>query len=150
QRGDGFDASTKADATDPWLELATGALRPSAWLGLDRVTPSSLAIVAGLIAAIFVAATWYAVARAAAGLRPRGRVIAGCALLGLGSLVVGAKLWLIAGYGSSVPFLDEWLHPMFTFLPYSWGDLSWHDLMRPHNEHRLFLSRILALALLGA
>jgi hypothetical protein len=64
-------------------------------------------------------------------------------------IVVGARLWLIANYGSSLPILDQWDgEAAFLFKPWLGGTLHWPDLFTPHNEHRIVLSRILALGLL--
>lgn len=72
------------------------------------------------------------------------------ALAGALAMIVGAKLWLIAGYGSSTPFWDEWVEPVSLFRPYLAGQLSIHDLLAAHNEHRIFLTRLVALALFVA
>ncbi|MBV8837579.1 MAG: hypothetical protein JO000_13640 [Alphaproteobacteria bacterium] len=71
-------------------------------------------------------------------------------LAGALSLVLGAKLWLIAGYGSSTPFWDEWLEAPQIFRPYLTGELSLGGLVAAHNEHRIVLTRLVALALFAA
>src|SRR5437868_3552495 len=76
---------------------------------------------------------------------PRALAIAGAL-----AIILGAKLWLIAGYGSSTPFWDEWVEPGTLFRPYLTGQLSIHNLLAAHNEHRIFLTRLVALALLVA
>jgi hypothetical protein len=63
-------------------------------------------------------------------------------------IVVGARLWLVFLYGSPVPILDQWDGEGATLLkPWVEGTLRLSDLFQPHNEHRIFLSRVLALGL---
>jgi hypothetical protein len=67
-----------------------------------------------------------------------------CALV-----VIGTKCWMIAGYGSPTPFWDQWdaeaagLYPNFLS-----GTLSFSDLIAPHNEHRILMTRLWSLLLL--
>ena len=62
--------------------------------------------------------------------------------------VVGARFWLISVFGSPLPFLDQWDAEAATlFKPWLEGTLRWTDLFVPHNEHRIVLSRLLALGL---
>jgi len=70
--------------------------------------------------------------------------------LALFLIVVGAKLWLIFLYGSPVPIMDQWDGEGATlFKPWLEGTLHLSDLFQPHNEHRIVLSRLLALGLLA-
>lgn len=63
--------------------------------------------------------------------------------------ILGAKLVLIDCYGSNVPFWDQWdSEADFLYRPYLTGDLSFFDLLKPHNEHRILASKLLALFLL--
>lgn len=64
-------------------------------------------------------------------------------------MVLGAKLWLIASYGSSTPFWDQWDEAAKLFRPYVTGDLKLTDLFAAHNEHRIFLTRLFHLAQFG-
>jgi hypothetical protein len=74
---------------------------------------------------------------------PRLLCFAGTALS-----VVGARLWLMSRYASSLPINDQWDGEGFNLLkPWSNGTLSFADLFAPHNEHRIFFSRLLTLAL---
>jgi hypothetical protein len=69
--------------------------------------------------------------------------------LALFLIVVGARLWLISLYGTPVPILDQWDgEGAFLFKP--WLEGTWHigDFFQPHNEHRIVLARLMALALL--
>ena len=64
-------------------------------------------------------------------------------------VVVGARLWLVALFGSSMPILDQWDDEGGRiFKPYLEGTLRVGDLFVAHNEHRPVLSRLLALLLL--
>jgi hypothetical protein len=70
--------------------------------------------------------------------------------LALFLVVVGAKLWLVFLYGSPVPIMDQWDGEGATlFKPWLEGTLHLSDLFQPHNEHRIVLSRLLALGLLA-
>jgi hypothetical protein len=58
--------------------------------------------------------------------------------LALFLIVVGARLWLVSLYGSSVPFMDQWDDEGATlFKPWLEGTLRLSDLFQPHNEHRI-------------
>ncbi len=61
---------------------------------------------------------------------------------------LGAKLWLIHRFGSSLPIWDGWEEAPYAYMPFFHGRLSWHDLFAPHNEHRIFFTRIYGLVLL--
>jgi hypothetical protein len=64
-------------------------------------------------------------------------------------IILGARLWVINNFGSSVPYWDQWNTPAaFLFLPWFNDTLIWSDLFAPHNEHRVFFTRILDLLLL--
>lgn len=70
--------------------------------------------------------------------------------LALFLIVVGARLWLVFLYGSPVPFMDQWDGEGATlFKPWLEGTLRLSDFFQPHNEHRIVLSRLLALGLLA-
>ena len=80
-------------------------------------------------------------------LNPGGRVlVCGVGLAGCLAVILGAKLWLIAAYGSSTPFWDQWDEAAKLFRPYVTGDLKLADLFAAHNEHRIVLTRLLHLA----
>jgi hypothetical protein len=74
----------------------------------------------------------------------KGSSIAACLLA-----VVGAKFWLINAFGSETPFLDEWTSVAERiFKPFMDGALRISDLVDYSNEHRVFMTRIVALVLL--
>lgn len=67
------------------------------------------------------------------------------------ALLFGIKLWLIATYGNATPFWDQWgAEAAGLYKPVLEGTLRWGNLFAPHNEHRIFTTRLLALALLAA
>jgi hypothetical protein len=62
--------------------------------------------------------------------------------------IMGARLWLISRYASSIAIQDQWDGEGFNLLkPWADGTLKFADLFAPHNEHRIFFSRLLTLAL---
>ena len=68
----------------------------------------------------------------------------------LALIVFGARLWLISKFGSSMPIHDQWDGEARTlFKPFLDGTLRLADFFTAHNEHRIALSRLLALGLLN-
>jgi hypothetical protein len=79
------------------------------------------------------------------------RVLGWLPWIALFCTIVGARLWLISIFGSPLPFLDQWdAEAAFLFKPWLENTLRWPDLFAPHNEHRIVLTRLLALGLLQA
>lgn len=71
------------------------------------------------------------------------------ASLALFLIILGSKLWLIHQYGSDLPFWDQWnAEAGDIFIPYFNRTLSFLDFFKPHNEHRLFFTRILTMGLM--
>ena len=69
--------------------------------------------------------------------------------LSLFLVILGAKLWLIHQAATSLPLLDQWDgEGADVFLPWLQGHLSFADLLRGHNEHRILFTRLLDLGLL--
>jgi hypothetical protein len=63
-------------------------------------------------------------------------------------LVCGARFWLVDTCGSSVPFWDQWdAEGEALFAPLLQGNLPLSHFFAPHNEHRIVLTRLLALGL---
>jgi hypothetical protein len=60
--------------------------------------------------------------------------------------IFGAKLWLIQIYASGLPYWDQWDEARRLIQPWLDGKLTWTALFEPHNEHRIFFTRILDLA----
>ena len=67
------------------------------------------------------------------------------------AVVLAVQLALVAGAGTDIPFQDQWdaegrlLYPV-------WRDGTWHsaDFFHAHNEHRIFWTRALDVALFSA
>ncbi|BBZ44569.1 hypothetical protein [Mycobacterium parmense] len=67
-------------------------------------------------------------------------------LIAVACAVFGAKLMVISALGSPMPLLDQWdAEASRLYSPYLKGVLSFADLFAPHNEHRIFVARVLAL-----
>lgn len=64
-------------------------------------------------------------------------------------VILGARLWLIRAFGSDIPYYDQWLaEALNLYIPYFDGSISWIHWFQPHNEHRIFLTRVIMLPLL--
>lgn len=64
------------------------------------------------------------------------------------AVVAGARLWLVATYGSATPYWDQWdAEADRLYKPYLEGNLDPADLLAHHNEHRILASRLWALLL---
>src|SRR5215471_8184894 len=80
---------------------------------------------------------------------PPARLHAVLLAVALGLLIIGARWYLIGTYGTDVPWMDQWdAEGQGLYLPSHAGTLSLHDLFAPHNEHRIFFTRVVALGLL--
>jgi len=70
-------------------------------------------------------------------------------LFAIALVIFGARLWVIYNFGSSIPFWDQWgAEAANLYLPWLNGNLTFNHLFGPHNEHRIFFTRILSLLLL--
>ena len=63
-------------------------------------------------------------------------------------VVLGAKLWVIQMYGTALPYWDQWDEARLFFKPWLEGSLTWGAWFAPHNEHRIFFTRLLDLLVL--
>lgn len=145
---------TDPDATAPSLKLTPACLdERSAWYSLSSVTPLSLALATSAFLVLIVAAIAILAAetpmRAAGATVTRWSPVMWLAVLFL--LVVSAKLLLLHVYPARVPYLDQWdAEAAGVYIPFDEGCLSWRQMVSFHNEHRIFLTRLLALGLLMA
>jgi len=65
------------------------------------------------------------------------------------SILFGVQLWLISTNGNATPFWDQWdAEANGLYRPYLNHTLTFRQLLQPHNEHRIFTTRLLALVLL--
>jgi hypothetical protein len=62
--------------------------------------------------------------------------------------ILATKLILISIFANVSPYYDQWTAETPLYRAYLDGRLSWHEMLAPHNEHRIFFSRLLFLALL--
>lgn len=69
-------------------------------------------------------------------------------LTALSLVIIGAKLWLIQAYGTPVPYGDQWVEAEHFLQPWVEGRLTWAAWFAPHNEHRIFFTRLLDLVCL--
>jgi hypothetical protein len=66
-------------------------------------------------------------------------------------MIVGVRFWMIGRFGSDLPFWDQWdAEAAGLFKPFYDGTLGLRNWFAAHNEHRVFFSRLLALALVLA
>lgn len=71
-------------------------------------------------------------------------------LAAAGLLILGAKFFLVHSYGSPLPAWDQWQAEGDRLIrPWLAGELGWADLLARHNEHRILLTRLFVLLLLG-
>lgn len=69
--------------------------------------------------------------------------------IGLFAIILAAKLALIAHFGNSTPFWDQWsAQAKRPFIPFLEGNLQPGSLFNAANEHRIFFTRIFTLGLL--
>jgi hypothetical protein len=62
--------------------------------------------------------------------------------------VAGVQLWLVARAGTDIPFYDQWgVEGRWLYPAWLDGTLRFFDLLRPHNEHHIFWTNLLNLAL---
>jgi hypothetical protein len=62
--------------------------------------------------------------------------------------ILGEKLIFIDKYGSDLPFWDQWdAEGDNLYRPYVENRLTAKDFFSPHNEHRIFFTRVLGIAL---
>lgn len=158
QEGDVTRVVTTPGANDPFLFAAFGCLdRPSFLESLSLVTPTTLALAAGA-AVLLLAACVVVIGGAARGRGANAGVLhasdtpwrlAAFWMAALFLMVFSAKLLLMRQYPLTVPYWDQWdAEARGLFLPFSECSLSWSQMFYLHNEHRVFFTRLLALALL--
>jgi hypothetical protein len=79
------------------------------------------------------------------------RALRGLLCVALFLVIIGARFWTIGEFGSDLPFWDQWdAEAKDLYIPYFEGKLTIEDCFAPHNEHRVFFSRVLSLVLLIA
>ena len=74
-----------------------------------------------------------------------------CVLVAFFGTVLFLRLWLVNGWGSPIPFWDQWEgQGLWLYRPWLDGSFHWDILWAAHNEHRIVLTRALDLFLLVA
>ncbi len=69
--------------------------------------------------------------------------------LSVALVLFGFKLFFISHFGSATPFIDQWDGEAANlYSPFLKGTLTLNDLIAPHNEHRILMTRLLDLSLL--
>lgn len=64
------------------------------------------------------------------------------------ALILGVKFMVIASCGMTTPYWDQWdVEIDRLYRPWTDGTFQWLSLIAPHNEHRVFTGRLLALLL---
>jgi hypothetical protein len=62
--------------------------------------------------------------------------------------VFGARTAFVSAFGSDLPMWDQWdAESERLLLPYEQGRLRFGDLFEPHNEHRVVVTKLLALGI---
>jgi hypothetical protein len=68
----------------------------------------------------------------------------------LAGVVFACRCWLIAAWGSPVPFWDQWGVEGPLYHAWLTDSLRWSDLFSSHNEHRIALTKLADLVLFVA
>jgi hypothetical protein len=158
--GDAARIQTMPGGTDPALYLPIGCIdRGSGWRRLTMVTTAGAALVSAAILGLLVACV-VVIGRAAFASHPgeeatalsrRRRRLSALWLAALFLVVFTAKLQFLHQHPVKVPFWDQWdAEAGAVLIPFSECGLSWRAMFRPHNEHRIFFTRLLALDLVLA
>lgn len=67
--------------------------------------------------------------------------------LSLFGVVLGLKLDVVHRFGTDLPMWDQWdAEGMTVYVPWSQNRLTLEHIFRPHNEHRVALTRLLGMA----
>lgn len=145
---------TEPSASDPSLVIAPACLeRRSSWHALSSLTPLALALSTCVCLALIVAsiAALRVDTSTDPAVRQRTQFTRFIWLTVLFLLIVSAKLLLMHVDPTPVPYLDQWdAEAGGVYIPFHDGCLSWQQMVSFHNEHRIFFTRLLALALLSA
>ena len=153
--GDEVRVQTTPGGTDPAVYFSIGCLDSGSGLGgFSTVTAAGATLVSLAFAALLIASV-VVIGRAAFAVAP-GDVVASefTARRGLSALwlavlflvVFAAKLHFLHQHPVKVPFWDQWdAEAGAVLIPFNECSLSWRAMFRPHNEHRVFFTRLYAL-----
>ena len=139
---------TTKDANDPMLLMKSVWLTAApTWRSVQLVTPFSLAWISLACLGLIATALGFLARDVLGG--PVGMRDA-CWLGALFLVTLWAKLLLVEHYPMPVPFWDQWDGEAASlYLPFANGGLAWHQMFTLHNEHRIFFTRVLAMALVA-
>ena len=63
-------------------------------------------------------------------------------------LIFGGKLWLVSAAGSDLPTWDQWdAEGEVVLRPWLEGWMGLKEIVHPHNEHRVIVTKLFALGL---
>ena len=151
---------TSPPGDDPSLYIPPSCSSPLRFIDdFDLVTPANTTLVSSAAVMLLSASLWLvgvsAVTRnaetSAKGSDYRQWAHVVLWTLGLFLLVFSAKLLLIREYPLTAPYLDQWDgEARAVYSPFGTCGLTWGEMFNLHNEHRVFFTRLLALALLLA
>jgi hypothetical protein len=146
--GDVVRVVTTKDANDPMLLLRSNWMTAvPRWYSLAFVTRWSFAWIATACLAVVMTGLLFV------GRDLRRGPFTRRDALWLGALFLislAARLALLDRYPMPVPFWDQWDGEAASlYLPYVNDGLTWHQMFTLHNEHRIFFTRVLGVALLG-
>ena len=151
---------TTPGGDDPALHIPMGCIDGGlGWRRVTMVTTAGAVLVSAAIIALLIASV-VVIGRTALEAEPgdepaadsaRRRRLSALWLAVLFLVVFTAKLQFMNQHPVKVPFWDQWdAEAGAVLIPFSECGLSWRAMFRPHNEHRVFFTRLLALDLVLA
>jgi hypothetical protein len=150
----GSETLIVASGNDPWVNLWIGCLPSPFNSGAGWPFTAVSLVLASLAAAGLLAACFWVIGRDLYHATRDGTQLSSGRwswswLPVVFLLVFSAKLLLMHAYPVTAPQWDQWDgEARGLYLPYYNCALSWSQMVALHNEHRIFFSRLLALALL--
>src|SRR5262249_1263806 len=159
RQGDVTRVVTSPPGNDPSLLLSFACYdRPALWSSLLLVTPNSLLFVSAMVVALLTASL-VSIGRDVFRQKPGTAHESSPAspwwpsalwLTALFLVVFSAKLLLMRENPLTVPYWDQWdAEANRLFVPFHECQLTWPSMFAQHNEHRIFFTRLLSLALLN-
>lgn len=139
--GEGVRVRSEPNANDPMLRLDFPPLQKRMHEALQRPTvgPKTVVLLGVGLATLFLAPlviVWRALGRADA-------LLGGA---GIFFTVFGLRLLWLSRFSHPVPFWDEWEGDvLYMLMPFQGGFLDWGALFMPQWEHRILLTRVIAL-----
>ncbi|RKX32911.1 MAG: hypothetical protein DRP71_11430 [Verrucomicrobia bacterium] len=136
-----------ADSNDPMIFLrGSPGEATTRWLGYRLVGKAEIVAIAILLVSAISISWWGAFTALVQSPNGNSRKGVGLAAASTFLFVFGCRLALLDQFSSPIPYWDEWdsdLH--FLILPFQDGYLHWSALFEQQNEHRILLTRIIAI-----